>query len=535
MRPTTLPDCPCPMPALPRTQRRRALAAALLLALAPCAANAATIVVTSPDDTAPTAADTCTLRQAVVSMNTGALAGNCTVSNGEDFGVHDTVAFAASALTGANPSGTITLADSADASGTLGGTLVVTADALTIDGTEWRGTGPDRYPDGVTIARPDGATHKFGILRDTAPAGGRLALKGVAIRNGDAFEPLCDGRREGGGVCIVAADLSMTDSRVSGNQAANGGGGIASFAGTLTLTRCLLDGNVAYLGGGLHSGFGAATVTASTIDGNGEWAGSHGGGIRADGALVVADSTISNNAGKRGAGLQAGGTLTLIRSMVAGNQSYYHGGGIHVLAGSVATVTGSTIDHNSARYNGAGLYVEGVLTAANSTITGNSGYRDGGGIALSGGGTLHLDHATVTRNGVGGTGGGIGYDTWTGAAWTGSATIDHSIVSGNTQGSGTDVNLGGAWSGSGNLISSPDVALGPLQDNGGPTPTMLPGPGSAAIDAIAPQDCTQAADQRGVARPFGAGCDVGAVEVVVDLIFADGFDGEPPAAHEGAS
>jgi hypothetical protein len=53
---------------------------------------------------------------------------------------------------------------------------------------------------------------------------------------------------------------------------------------------------------------------------------------------------------------------------------------------------------------------------------------------------------------------------------------------------------------------------------------MLPGPGSAALDAIAPQDCTQAVDQRGVARPQGTGCDIGAVEVFVDLIFANGFD-----------
>jgi hypothetical protein len=45
---------------------------------------------------------------------------------------------------------------------------------------------------------------------------------------------------------------------------------------------------------------------------------------------------------------------------------------------------------------------------------------------------------------------------------------------------GNDVHLGSAWSGNGNLISSPNAALGPLQDNGGPTPTMLPGPGSAA-------------------------------------------------------
>jgi len=506
-----------------RTTRHR-LAAALLIALAPLAASAATIVVTSPDDSDTAAIDTCTLRQAIMSINIGGLIAACHMSGA--FGVDDTITFAASAISGATTPGTVTLADSADTGGGLGGTLVISAARLTIDGSEWRGDGDGQFPDGVTIARPTGAGHAFGILRSTAAAGGELVLDGIALRNGRALGDLCNGRSEGGGVCMVAANLTMTDSRVSGNSAGNGGGGIAA-GGALTLTRCTIDENVAYLGGGVHVGAGGAFVTASHIDGNGAWAVSHGGGINADGPLQLLDSTISSNVAKRGAGIHSSGTLTLARSVVAGNQAYYDAGGIQIHAGT-ATVTGSTISHNFARYNGAGLYVAGVLNATNSTIAGNSGYRNGGGIALYGSGTLHLDHATLTQNGVSGTGGGISVVHLIPGMppWTGSATIEHSIVSGNTQGSGTDIDAGIAWSGGGNLVSSADVALGPLQDNGGPTPTMLPDPGSAAIDAIAPQDCTQAADQRGVPRPWGTGCDIGAVEVVPDLIFADGFDGD---------
>jgi hypothetical protein len=48
------------------------LAAALLLALAPLAASAATIVVYVARQQQPAASSTCTLRQAIVSMNTGA-------------------------------------------------------------------------------------------------------------------------------------------------------------------------------------------------------------------------------------------------------------------------------------------------------------------------------------------------------------------------------------------------------------------------------------------------------------------------------
>jgi hypothetical protein len=53
--------------------------------------------------------------------------------------------------------------------------------------------------------------------------------------------------------------------------------------------------------------------------------------------------------------------------------------------------------------------------------------------------------------------------------------------------------------------------LGTLQNNGGPTDTMLPAPGSPLIDAGDTAHCT-AQDQRGVPRPQGLGCDIGAVE-----------------------
>ncbi len=57
-----------------------------------------------------------------------------------------------------------------------------------------------------------------------------------------------------------------------------------------------------------------------------------------------------------------------------------------------------------------------------------------------------------------------------------------------------------------------DAMLGPLQDNGGPTETHDLLPGSPAIDAGS-MDCPPPdTDQRGVARPQGTACDIGAVE-----------------------
>ena len=56
-----------------------------------------------------------------------------------------------------------------------------------------------------------------------------------------------------------------------------------------------------------------------------------------------------------------------------------------------------------------------------------------------------------------------------------------------------------------------DPLLGPLAFNGGPTETKALLLGGPAIDAGAAHGCPQY-DQRGVARPQGAGCDIGAYE-----------------------
>jgi hypothetical protein len=56
--------------------------------------------------------------------------------------------------------------------------------------------------------------------------------------------------------------------------------------------------------------------------------------------------------------------------------------------------------------------------------------------------------------------------------------------------------------------------LGLLADNGGPTETMALGTGSPAIDAGDDATC-ESMDQRGVSRPQGAHCDIGAFEIEV--------------------
>jgi len=65
------------------------------------------------------------------------------------------------------------------------------------------------------------------------------------------------------------------------------------------------------------------------------------------------------------------------------------------------------------------------------------------------------------------------------------------------------------------FVTTEQLRLGPLQDNGGPTMTHTLGAGSVAIDHIPAVDCDVDDDQRGVARPQGPACDVGSVEMEV--------------------
>ena len=74
--------------------------------------------------------------------------------------------------------------------------------------------------------------------------------------------------------------------------------------------------------------------------------------------------------------------------------------------------------------------------------------------------------------------------------------------------------------------STAQLALAALANNGGPTPTRLPGAASIAIDEGRESFCT-ATDQRHFVRA-DASCDIGAVEVAatapIDDIFRDSFE-----------
>ena len=93
--------------------------------------------------------------------------------------------------------------------------------------------------------------------------------------------------------------------------------------------------------------------------------------------------------------------------------------------------------------------------------------------------------------------------------WVANPTFTSSIVQGSHgSGPGWDAALG--IDGGGNLDADPK--LGPLGSYGGPTQTFSLPADSPAVDAANGAACPDF-DQRGVLRPQGAGCDIGAFEL----------------------
>jgi hypothetical protein len=104
--------------------------------------------------------------------------------------------------------------------------------------------------------------------------------------------------------------------------------------------------------------------------------------------------------------------------------------------------------------------------------------------------------------------------------------LKNTIVAGNSRdiggqlASGSSFNLIGSSSYAGGLVNGvngnqvgvSNPGLGPLSDNGGPTQTYALLAGSPAIDTGV-CDPAVTTDQRGVTRPQGAGCDIGAFEL----------------------
>ncbi len=373
------------------------------------------------------------------------------------------------------------------------------------------GEGGGIYDTGtLTVSLSSVATDKGGS-GGLPGANSPVSLLGVAGGIGGA----------GGGIYQSAGTLTLTGSTLSGDDAGNGAAGLAGVSAA--------EGGFGGAGGcggngGALAAYASATaspsavISTSTLTGDQAGAGGNGG-----------TGGIGEPGGNGGAG-GCGGA----------------GGGIYADAGTLS-VTNSTITASYAGTGGTGAPAgtsDGALYGPTGGAGGSGG--NGGALAENSGATQTLN-ATVYEDrvgagGAGGAGGGApptgatgqsgasGANGQGGGAWAftsstcaqhhacGGVLLQNTIVASNGGGGCA----GDVLDGLGNLgfgdTTCPginaDPKLGALANNGGPTQTMALGAGSAAIDAAPVAGCP-ATDQRGVPRPQGAACDIGAFEVVV--------------------
>jgi hypothetical protein len=354
-----------------------------------------------------------------------------------------------------------------------GPTTVVTAAEIVIDN--------DVILDGEGNLTVDGDNdHRVFSVPEPEPDLVTAELRGFLVTGGSRYD--------GGGIAN-GGTLTLTNCTVLGNHESGLGN-----SGTLRLRNSMVSGNTSdEHGGGIFNVGGTLTLTNSTVSGNTAQYG--GGGIsNFGGTLMLTNSTVSGNTSADGGGIASGyANVTLTNSTVSGNTSDEAGGGISHDHGTL-TLANSTVSGNSAP-QGAGIFmVFGALTLTNSTVSGNTAGNDGSGIENIHG-ELTLTN-TLVDDDCGGVISGViisnGYNIESPGDTCG---FDH----------GTDQVS----------VSAELLKLGELADNGGPTMTHALGEGSVAIDHIPAVDCEVTEDQRGVMRPQGSACDVGAVEMEV--------------------
>lgn len=234
--------------------------------------------------------------------------------------------------------------------------------------------------------------------------------------------------------------------------------------------------------------------------------------------------TIAMQAGvlKRHFQVEVSGSLTLAHLTLSGGTGNY-GGAVWSIGN--LTVRGCTFTGNTATLEGGAIQSWGdspSLLIENCTFSGNTSQGIGGAID-AGALVMNLRHTTIVNN-TATSGHAVVF-------WKNPATLVNSIIADNpndgigltngaTLSAQSTHNLLGAG-GTGGLIDQTNgnytgvpasrLNLGPLENNGGPTPTIALFSGSIAVNA-GTTVAGVTTDQRGLARSVGSAPDIGALE-----------------------
>lgn len=333
------------------------LAAALSLCFG-TAATAATIAVTS--STGAASASSCTIVDAVASIDGGALSAGCTNSSANAFGSSDTIDLSAFA------SPTSIVFSTATFSGVAGDDALYLTKPVRIGGRLDANGMPL-----VTLSRTVELNNKFRLIETDSD----LTLSGIALENGEVDSvmsgPGCINGIGGGVLAVnnaVPITLTLSNSIVSGNKAVGNntcpnsyGGAIYASGASVVLMNSTISGNVAYQGGGIDAYSGNVYVSGSAISGNDAQNG-YGGGIHTTGTATLANSTFSgNHASSGGGGVDANSVGMKFCTFSGNTTAVGQGGGLRIHANSTAYATLMYANASGSDVDGAvaGLYLNG--------------------------------------------------------------------------------------------------------------------------------------------------------------------------------
>jgi hypothetical protein len=311
----------------------------------------------------------------------------------------------------------------------------------------------------------------------------QVAETGNQVQGNNAFHVVT-----GRNITTTAQLDGFTITAGAGNTS-EGGGGLYNENGSPTLTNLIFRGNQAQIGGGLRNNQSNPILTNVIITGN---TAIGGGGMANDSSSpTLTNVTFSGNQGNQGGGMAnyEGANPTLTNVTFNGNKANENGGGIVNYGSASPTLTNVTLSGNQAGLNGGGIgHGGGTLTLKNVTFFGNQA-ATGGAIANSTG-TVQVTNSIIANS-------------------TGSANCSGAITSGGYN-LATDTSC--------NLTAQTDrppadPKLAPLGEYDGAsiqTHDLLEG--SPAFDTGNCSNNTVTSDARGVSRPQGQGCDIGAHE-----------------------
>lgn len=369
-----------------------------------------------------------------------------------------------------------------------------------------------------------------GFINNTASVGGGIANYSVlTVTNGLFFGNAAhpdQGYTGGGGIVNGLPNsaiglLTVVQSTFSDNTSDFTGGGIQNFGSAAVVDSTFNGNNAVYQFGGGITNYGYLTLSGSTFTNN--TAGINGGAIDTIVALTVTQSSfVNNNAVYRGGAINNFlGSIRVSQSTFSGNFGGAYGGGLANDAGA-ATVIASTFNTN--RTDGVGGALannDSLLTIINSTFSGNSSITNAAGSPGNGGGLSNRGTASAVTI-INSTFANNTATNYGGNLWAENAVISlqNTLVTGGvptncfgaltSQGHNLDSGNTCSFTATGDLVNV-DPLFGPLQNNGGATLTHALLPGSPAINAGDNANCP-ATDQRGVKRPGGPACDIGAYE-----------------------